>query len=107
MVVLKANGGERADIAAGQTVTFRGTIEVPPGTGTVIAAEWDFEGAGTFAVQSPVKAGLRTATVTITHKFDKPGTYFPALRGISQREGDRETAFGRIQNLGRVRVVVK
>jgi hypothetical protein len=107
VVTLKANGGERAEIAAGQTVTFKGTIDVPPGTGTVIAAEWDFEGAGTFAVNSPIKPGSKTATVSITHRFDKPGTYYPALRGISQRDGDRKTAFGRIQNLGRVRVVVK
>jgi hypothetical protein len=99
--------GERSDIAAGQTVSFKGTIDVPPGTGTVIAAEWDFEGAGTFAVQSPVKPGRRFVTVSISHRFDVPGTYFPALRGISQRQGDRKTAFGRIQNLGRVRVVVK
>ncbi|MDF0541659.1 hypothetical protein PX699_04860 [Sphingobium sp. H39-3-25] len=107
VVTLKANGAARAEIAAGQTVTFNGTIEVPPGTGTVIAAEWDFEGAGAFAVTSPLKRGLKVASVTITHRFDKPGTYFPALRGISQRQGDAKTAFGRIQNLGRVRVVVK
>jgi hypothetical protein len=107
VVTLKANGAERGEITAGQTVTFNGTIEVPPGTGTIIAAEWDFEGAGTFPITSPVKRGLKVASVTITHRFDKPGTYFPALRGISQRQGDAKTAFGRIQNLGRVRVVVK
>jgi hypothetical protein len=106
-VTLKVNGGERADVAAGQTVTFKGTIEVPPGTGSVIAAEWDFEGTGTFSAQSPVGPKATTANVTITHKFDKPGTYFPALRGISQRDGDRTTAFGRIQDLGRVRVTVR
>lgn len=107
VVTLKVNGGERADVAAGQTVTFKGTIEVPPGTGSVIAAEWDFEGTGTFSAQSPVGPKATTANVTITHKFDKPGTYFPALRGISQRDGDRTTAFGRIQDLGRVRVTVR
>jgi hypothetical protein len=42
----------------------------------------------------------------VTHRFDTPGTYFPALRGISQRQGDTATPFARIQNLGRVRVVV-
>lgn len=107
VVALKANGAERAEIGAGQSVTFAGTIAVPPGAGTVIAAEWDFEGAGTFAEHSPVQRNSALATVTITHRFDKPGTYFPALRGISQRQGDAATPFGRIQNLGRVRVVVK
>lgn len=107
VVTLKANGSARADIIAGQSVSFTGTITVPPGTGTIIAAEWDFEGEGRFAVKSPVKPGLMAASVTITHRFEKPGTYYPALRGISQRQGDRTTPFARIQNLGRVRVVVQ
>lgn len=107
VVTLTSSGRARADIAAGQTVTFTGTIEVPPGSGSIVAAQWDFEGAGTFAVSSPVKPGSKTATVTITHRFDRPGTYFPTLRGVSQREGSRTTAFGRIQNLGRMRVVVQ
>jgi hypothetical protein len=45
--------------------------------------------------------------VSFTRVFTKPGTYFPALRGISQREGDARTPYARLQNLGRVRVVVK
>jgi hypothetical protein len=32
---------------------------------------------------------------------------FPALRASSQRQGDFKTQFARVQNLGRVRVVVK
>lgn len=107
VVNLTANGGARADIAAGQTVSFTGTITVPPGAGTVIAAQWDFDGAGAFPVSSPVPRGAKTVTVRLTHRFDTPGTYFPALRGISQRQGDAATPYARIQNLGRVRVVVK
>jgi hypothetical protein len=106
VVTLKVNGGERADATVGQPVSFVGTIDVPPDAGSVVAAEWDFEGAGTFATTSKVPGGARRVTVQITHSFAKPGTYFPALRGISQREGDANTAFARIQNLGRVRVVV-
>ena len=45
--------------------------------------------------------------VTATHAFSKPGTYFPALRVASQREGDPNTPFARALNLSRVRVVVK
>ncbi|HKN08334.1 MAG TPA: hypothetical protein VJ376_02475, partial [Pseudomonadota bacterium] len=107
VVTLKANGGERAEVAVGQPVTFIGVIEVPPGAGGVVAAEWDFDGVGTFAATSQVPRGAKTATVTITHRFANPGTYFPALRGISQRQGDASTPYARIQNLGRVRVVVK
>jgi len=41
------------------------------------------------------------------HTFSKPGTYFPVLRAASHRQGDTTTPFARIQNLGRVRVVVR
>ncbi len=107
VVTLTVNGGERADVALGKPVTFNGTITVPAGTGSIVAAEWDFEGAGTFSDTSPVTKKAEAVNVSFTHAFAKPGTYFPALRGISQREGDSRTPYARIQNLGRVRVVVK
>lgn len=107
VVRMKVKGGDRAEVTAGQTVTFTGTIAVPPGTGAIVAAEWDFDGSGAFPVQSRVRRGARTATVSVTHRFDTPGTYFPALRATSQRQGDAATPYGRIENLGRVRVVVR
>ena len=94
----------------GQSVTFTATIEVPPGAGKVIAAEWDFEGEGTFPVKEKLKisknAGQQVNLKT-THTFSKPGTYFVTLKGVSQREGDSTDTFTRIQNLTRVRVVVE
>ena len=107
VVTLTADGGARAEVSRGQPVTFVGTITVPPGAGSITHAQWDFEGAGAFAQSSPVGEGAKTVRVTTTHRFDKPGTYFPALRGISQRQGDAKTPYAQIQNLGRVRVVVK
>lgn len=110
VVTVKANGGQRTDVQAGRPVTFSAEIEIPPHTGKVIAADWDFEGAGTFPVvgkfTSTDKTGSRV-TLKTTHAFAKPGTYFPTLRVASQRQGDTETPFARIQNLDRVRVVVK
>ncbi|MCE7797213.1 hypothetical protein LWE61_11650 [Sphingobium sufflavum] len=107
VVTLKANGGERADVKVGDVVRFTGTVAVPPGAGSVIAAEWDFDGAGAFPTSSTVAKGAKSVAVSTTYRFTKPGTYFPALRGISQRDGDRRTPYARIQNLGRVRVVVR
>ena len=107
VVMLKANGGERADIKSGQTVTFTGAIEVPPGVGTVVAADWDFEGKGAFPASSPVHAGATRVTVTMNHRFDEPGTYFAVLRGASERQGNMRTPYVRIENLARARVVVK
>jgi hypothetical protein len=110
IINLKADSGERTEIAVEKAVTFDALIELPPHTGKIVSAEWDFEGAGTF----PVTADLKTAkvkgssiTLKTTYKFTKPGTYFPTLRAVSQREGDAKTPFARIQNLARVRVVVR
>ena len=110
VVKLKANGGGRANVESGKPVTFTATVEVPPHTGKVVAAEWDFDGAGTFPIAGKFTPTDRTgsrATLTTTYTFSKPGTYFPALRVTSHRQGDAKTHYARIQNLGRVRVVVK
>lgn len=110
VVTLKANGGERAEGKIGQPVTFTAAVEVPPHAGKIVAAEWDFEGTGTFPVVGKLtptdKTGSRV-TLKTTYAFNKPGTYFPTLRVTSQREGNAKSPYTRIRNLGRVRVVVK
>lgn len=107
VVTLRVNGRDRVEIAAGQTVTFNGTIDVPPGAGKVVAAEWDFDGSGAFAQSAQINHGVASAKVSVTHRFEKPGTYFAALRGTAQRQGDEVTPYARINNLDRVRVVVR
>ena len=107
VVHLSVRGGERAEVAAGEELTFVAQIEVPSAPGRVVSAEWDFEGTGTY----PDAAGLgvptsETVSLTARHVFTNPGTYFPTLRVASQREGDPSTPFARSLNLGRVRVVV-
>jgi hypothetical protein len=108
VVDLKANGGARTEVAVGQPVTFTATVETPPGTGFVVAADWDLEGTGEYS--TPERLGNHKSarvTVTANHAYTRPGVYFAALRATSQREGDAETLYARAQNLGRVRVVVK
>ncbi|WP_236549302.1 PKD domain-containing protein [Novosphingobium sp. TCA1] len=107
VVDLKVTGGDKAEVKAGQSVKFAGTITAPPGAGKLIAAEWDFSGKGAFDVSSRVPKGAQKLSVTIDHAFPAPGTYFVALRGALQREGDSRTPYARIENLGRVRVVVR
>lgn len=107
VVTLSVNGSDKVEVTAGQAVSFTGTIEVPPGAGSVVAAEWDFEGTGSFAETSPVGRGAKRVMVTLSHRFDKPGTYFTGLRGVSQRQGDPATPYARIRNLDRVRVIVR
>lgn len=107
VVRLSANGGAVAKVAAGTTVRLTARIDVPPGTGSVVAVEWDFDGDGTFETPAVVPPGKKAVVaLSATHVYERPGTYFAVVRAASQREGDRRTAFARIQNLARVRIVV-
>jgi hypothetical protein len=93
----------------GDPVEFSALVDVPPGAGTIVGAEWDFEGAGDFPVVAPFDneaSSYVSKTLTTSYAFSAPGTYFPALRVTSQRQGEMDNPYGRIQNLGRVRVVV-
>jgi len=105
VVQLTVNGGERADVKVGEEVQFKVVIEVPRRAGSVVAAEWDFEGIGNF---DDGASDHNDAVVIIerTHSYDLSGTYFPVVRGTSQRESNPDHEFARPQNLGRVRVVV-
>jgi len=105
VVSVQANGGARADVKVGQAVEFTAVAEAPAKAGVIVKAEWDFEGAGEYPVASEIKPQSRLA-VTTKYAFSKPGTYFPALRVTSNRQGDAHSPYAQVQNLGRVRVVV-
>jgi hypothetical protein len=108
VVDLNISGRLRVDAKVGQPLKFFGQISVPKGVGKVVGAEFDFEGDGTF----PVKATLQvkndggSAVLESLYTFQKAGTYFPALKGYSQKSGNLSSPYGRSANLGRVRVVV-
>ncbi len=107
VATVRANGSSRAEVGVGEAVAFSATIEVPPGTGTIVAADWDFEGAGDFPrVTEGIDGSASRMELATTHSFAEPGTYVPALRVASHRRGDTGTAFARVLNLERVRVVV-
>ncbi len=112
VVQLTSNGlTGRAGAVLGQPVTFTAKIEVPPGTGDVVAATWDFdEGDGSNYPAADQPAGTLTpaptVTVTATHTYSATGTYFVTLKGTSQREGNPSAPVGLIDNLDRVRIVV-
>lgn len=110
LIALTANGGRRAVVKVGEPVEFSAAIEVPPGTGNVVSAEWDFEGSGDYQVRESIadKRGAKNhRALKRSYAFSKPGNYFIALRVASQRQGDVKTSFARVQNLERVRVVVE
>ncbi|WP_346860842.1 hypothetical protein [uncultured Draconibacterium sp.] len=125
VVNLLVNGNKRADIKAGEKVELTATAEVPEGMGKIVAAAWnfdrvpdnmenipgwDFADSPIFPVKAEFKATNKSGShveVKLTHTFTEPGTYFPTLRVASQRNGDKNTPYTRIQNLDRVRVVVE
>jgi len=105
VVTLAVNGGERTDVPVGESVTFTATIEVPPGAGKVVSAEWDFEGSGDYPARADFGAPAERVFLTATHRYETAGTRYPALRVASQREGDPATPYARVENLALVRVV--
>lgn len=110
IVHLTVNNDKKVETKVGKKVTLTAVVEVPPNTGKVVSAEWDFEGAGTFPIsQKAISFDEKNsrAIIKTTYTFSKSGTYFPTLRVASQREGDSKTAFTRIQNIDKVRVLVK
>lgn len=107
VVELKANGGVRADVRAGEPVAFTASIEAPPGAGQVVKAEWDFEGSGDYPAVARIDAPDTLVRLEATYTYAKPGTYFPVLRATAQRNGDTQTPYARIQNIARVRVVAR
>ncbi|ONH22564.1 hypothetical protein BL253_35365 [Pseudofrankia asymbiotica] len=69
--------------------------------------EWDFDGTGSYAESSRIGDVDSSVQLATTHTFAKPGTYFVAVRVTSQKEGDAKAAYTLVQNLGRVRIVVR
>ena len=97
----------RADVEAGEAVALDLTAEAPPGTGDIVRVEWDYESTGAFAEATDLSDPAAHSEVCETHTYEQPGTYFAVARITSQRDGDPDAAFGLVQNLARVRIVVQ
>jgi hypothetical protein len=103
-----ANRAPRAEVDRGEQVVFAADASTPPGGGTIIGAEWDFDGTGTFPFTHDDIDGTRASLhMETVHAFDEPGTYFPCVRVTAHRDGALDAAHCRLVNLGRVRVVVR
>jgi hypothetical protein len=108
VVTVTANGKTRAVVQAGKPVQLTATVAVPPGTGKIVAAAWDFDDSGVFAEKAKLPATQSAAaTISTTHSFEKAGTYFVTIKVESERNGDASSPYARIPNLARVRVVVR
>lgn len=91
----------RANAAAGAT------IDCPSKGGEIVEVRWDLDGSGKFERLAPLDGTRPSTRRRLSWTFDRPGTYFVTVRAVSQRTGDANTPYARIQNLDRVRVVVR
>jgi hypothetical protein len=106
VVRLKVNGRDRADVRVNHPVLLVARVQAPPRAGRVVGLEWDLTGTGDFT-PGRVAAG-RELVIRRTQTFSARGTYWVTLRATTQRhEGERTARFARVQNLDRVRVVVR
>ncbi|PLB55900.1 hypothetical protein P170DRAFT_471295 [Aspergillus steynii IBT 23096] len=103
VIDMTVDGASKTRTPAGQAVTLHARIQVPPDAGQVDSVEWDVQGRGEF-VRGTFTSSNGTVEVETTARYDKPGTYFPAIRAGSQKKPGAE--FGQALNLGRARVVV-
>jgi hypothetical protein len=107
LVSATANGSVHASVGTGMPVTLQVSAEAPPGSGTITSVEWDFEGIGAWPHRhDEIDGNAAKVSLTATHIYTAPGTYFPAVRVNSHRAGDRGARFRRCENLARVRVIV-
>jgi len=107
VVRVTADGGVRTDVRVGSPVTLEVHAEVPPAGGTLVSVQWDFDGKGTFPFTHPEVDGTQTEiTLTTTHTYDTPGTYFATAMVASHRDGDVSARHRRLPNLASARVVV-
>jgi hypothetical protein len=106
VVEVRANGAVCTAVATGDDVDLAVTAEVPPNAGTIISVEWDFDGQGTFPFRHEVDGSDRAVILKTRHAYSQPGTYFATARVVSQREGNVDAEFRRIQNLAAARIVV-
>jgi PKD domain len=107
VVRVSANGRVRADVTVGEPVELVVHAQVPPGAGTVVSVEWDFDGRGAFPFRhDEVDGSAAEVTLRTTHAYERPGTYFVTARVKSHRDGDVEATSRCIPNVAQARVVV-
>jgi hypothetical protein len=106
-IAVTANGAVRAEVRVGEPVALELKAAVPPGSGTIVEADWDVDGKGAFPFKcKEIDGSAAAVTLAITHVFDRPGEYFVTGRVHSHREGDVHATARRIPNVAQARVVV-
>ncbi|CVK96015.1 uncharacterized protein FMAN_13935 [Fusarium mangiferae] len=105
VVDLSVNGSKQVEVKTGTTVTFGVHVEVPPGAGIITSLQCDFEGTGNF-VKKSFREVRQSADTAVSYTYYRQGTFFPAVRAASHKEGNIDSPYGLALNLGWMKVVV-
>ncbi|KAJ4122809.1 hypothetical protein NW768_010254 [Fusarium equiseti] len=105
VIDLRAEGKSRAAIGKGHRISLKAHVEAPAGVGIITSVEWDFEGNGNF-VKGDFEKRKTSMEVSASTKFQQTGVYFPTVRVAVHREGDAESPYAQVLNLGRMRLTV-
>ena len=107
VVRVSANGGQRTEVRVGEEVQLEVHAEAPPEGGTIVAAQWDFDGSGTYPFHHDgIDGTSKSVTLTTSHTFDRPGTFFVTALVQSHVDGDVRAEHRRLPNLASARVIV-
>jgi len=119
MVDMTVNGEREVEITAGTELWFNVKAQVPKGAGYITRVDYDFsEEDNAVAFDKPcfLQRGTfeRTQTGDICgavsraiHVYDRPGTYYAAVRVCADRHGSHDSLFTQVRNIARVKVVVR
>jgi hypothetical protein len=107
LVWVTANGTVRAEVRCGEEITLEMRAETPPGAGTIIGVQWDFDGSGSFPQSEKLDGTQSAVTVSTVHRYETPGTYFATALVESHRDGDVGATSRRIPNVASARIVVR
>jgi hypothetical protein len=107
VVRASANGTASAQVKVGEDVVFVINAEVPPETGALVSATWDWDGSGAFPFRHDLDGTQATVTLESRHSYPEPGTYFATARVTSHRDGAVDAPHRRCDNLARVRISVR
>ena len=92
-VRLTAGATDHVRVRVGESVDFLADVIVPPGTGTIVAAEWDFDGDGDFPERDLTTHGRRRRVLPLTARVHHHDNNFCASRRcLNLRAHDRQVA---------------
>jgi Tannase and feruloyl esterase len=107
VVSVSATESGREEVGVGEPVRLEVRTSVPPGAGSIVGVEWDFDGSGTFPFRhADIDGTASELTLSTSHTYEHRGTYFATARVSSHRDGDITSEYRRIPNLAQARIIV-